>query len=297
MIKKFLALSLLVLSNQLLAEDVSISHKGITLNANLEKSDDWPNGPTMLVTHGTLFHNKSELMVATQELLLERGISSLAINLGLNIDNRGGAPYDCKIPHTHKHSDSLDEIDSWSQWLKSQGVSKVSVLGHSRGGAQTAWYAAERDSDMLDKVVLVAPMSWDMQDEIKDYKRRYNKDLMPLLDKARQLVKAGKGDEQLSPVDFIYCEQTSAAASSIVSYYEDDNHRDTSTMLSIVKKPVQVFIGTDDKLVVGLEDRLTPLVEKGTVELHVIDGSDHFFRDLYAEDMADMISEFLQPDA
>jgi pimeloyl-ACP methyl ester carboxylesterase len=46
-------------------------------------------------------------------------------------------------------------------WLKAQGASKVVLLGHSRGGNQVSWYAAEKDSPLLEKVVAIAPATWD----------------------------------------------------------------------------------------------------------------------------------------
>lgn len=293
--KKLLPLLFLFLCQFAWAEDVSISHNGIMLNASLKKTPDWPAAPTVIITHGTLFHNKSELMVALQNLLLERGINSLAINLGLNVDNRSGSPYDCSVAHTHKHDDAIHEIAAWSEWLKSQGVEKYSVIGHSRGGAQTALYAAEKDNDSLEKVVLIAPMTWSLEKESKGYKSKYKTDLAPLFDKAMAMVKAGKGDEQISGIDFIYCEKTSASAAAVVSYYEDNPRKDTASQLEKVGKPVQVYVGTEDKVVEGLEETLVGLVDAGKVEVRVIDGADHFFLDLYAEDVADGIAGFLNP--
>ena len=60
------------------AEEVKLQQDDLTLNANLEKAGDWPVAPTVLITHGTLSHNKSEIMVALQELFLQQGVSSLA---------------------------------------------------------------------------------------------------------------------------------------------------------------------------------------------------------------------------
>ena len=84
------------------ASEVKLQQDKLTLNANLEKAEGWPAGPTVLITHGTLYHNKSELTTVLQELFLENGVSSLAINLGLGLNDRHG-PYDCATPHTHKH--------------------------------------------------------------------------------------------------------------------------------------------------------------------------------------------------
>ena len=62
----------------LLAEEVSVSHGGLTLNANLAATgDDWSKGPVVLMTHGTLAHNRMEIMQGLQTMLADRGVSSL----------------------------------------------------------------------------------------------------------------------------------------------------------------------------------------------------------------------------
>ena len=73
------------------------------------------------MTHGALAHNGMEIIATLQGLFTEADISSLAINLSLGLDDRHGM-YDCATPHTHKHSDALNEIDVWLDWLETQGA-------------------------------------------------------------------------------------------------------------------------------------------------------------------------------
>ena len=121
------------------AEGVKLSQDGQTLNANLEKADgNWPKGPVVLMTHGTLAHGRMEIISGLQEMLKDRGISSLAVNLSLGINDRESAMYKCETPHSHKHTDAVEEIGTWLSWLKAQGVENLALLGHSRGGNQTA---------------------------------------------------------------------------------------------------------------------------------------------------------------
>jgi len=105
--KKLIWLIAALAIGQVHAEEVKLAHNGLSLNANLEQADDWPAGPVLLMTHGTLSHNKNELMTALQGLFLENGVSTLAINLGLGLDDRHGS-YDCATPHTHKHEGNLE---------------------------------------------------------------------------------------------------------------------------------------------------------------------------------------------
>ncbi len=292
MIRIFLMVLALTVTGQAGAEEVQLKENNMTLNANLEKADNWPAGPIVLITHGTLSHNASEIITSLQELLGENGISSLAINLSLGIDDRHGS-YDCQEPHRHKHEDAIAEIGQWLNWLKKQGTKQVVLMGHSRGGNQTAWFAAEHDDPVISKVVLIAPQTWSPEYAAANYEKRYGKPLAPVLAKAQSLVKAGQGETMIEPVDFIYCKDTAASADAVVSYYAPDSRKDTPALLPRVAKPVLIFAGTEDKIVEGLDKKLQPLAKSGKIELEVIDGADHFFRDLYLEDIVDRTVEFV----
>jgi len=292
-LKHILVILVLLWGGIIQAEEVKLQRGDLTLNANLEKApDNWPAGPVVLLTHGTLAHNGMEIITTLQQLLLENGVSSLALNLGLGLNDRHGM-YDCNTPHTHHHTDALDEIGQWLAWLKEQGVEDMVLLGHSRGGNQTAWFAAERDDPVIKKVVLVAPQTWNKDEDAAGYEKRYGKPLAPVLAQANDLVAKKKGDSMLEKVGFIYCAGASATASAIVSYYNPDPRLDTVYLLPKIGKPVLVFVGSEDKVIVGLAEKVAPVAEKSTVELVVMDGADHYFRDLYAEDLVDQVIEFI----
>jgi len=287
-----LILVLLQFAQGTFASEVKLQQDNLTLNANLEKAADWPAGPTVLITHGTLYHNKSELTSALQELFLENGVSSLAINLGLGLNDRHG-PYDCATPHNHKHEDAVDEIGAWVGWLKEQGVKQVALLGHSRGGNQTAWFAAEHDDAVIKQVILVAPQTWSPEAAARDYEASYGKPLAPVLKKATDLVAAGQSDTAMEHTDFIYCKDTTATAAAVVSYYAPDPRKDTPYLVPQITKPLLVVVGTEDQLFKELDGKLAPLAAAGTIELEVMDGADHFFLDLYAEDLVELVVEFI----
>lgn len=276
------------------AEEVSLNHRGITLNANLELANGKLIGKDIiLMTHGTLAHGRMEIMSQLQDLFKDNELDSLSINLGLGLSNRKGM-YDCATTHTHKHTDAVDEIGAWVNWLKKQGVKNITLLGHSRGGNQTAWFAAERDSSVIKRVVLIAPATWSESYAKKDYKKRYKKDLKTVYKKAAALVKQGKGNSVLKNTGHIYCDDTSVTAESFVSYYTPDSRLNTPSLLSKIKKPVLLFVGSADKVVKGLEKQVSPMVKKGKLDLEVIDGAGHMFRDLYAEDVVDMAVSFIK---
>jgi len=279
------------------AEEVKLDHHGLTLNAELEKVEgNWPAGPVVLMVHGTLAHNGMEIITTLQELFAENGISSLAINLSLGLNDRHGM-YDCKVPHHHRHTAAVDEIGVWLGWLKAQGARRVVLLGHSRGGNQVAWFAAEHDDPAVSHVVLVAPALWSPEYAAEDYRKRYGKALAPVLARAQKLVAGGKAGTIMQPVDFIYCKDTSATTRAFVSYYAPDPRRDTAYLIPKIPKPVLVFAGTEDNAVKGLEAAVKPLADDSKVKLVVMDGADHFFRDLYAEDVVETTLEFIGDDS
>ncbi|HEA26570.1 MAG TPA: alpha/beta hydrolase [Ectothiorhodospiraceae bacterium] len=275
------------------ANEVTLKHNGLALNANLLVAEDQTaSNRTVLITHGTLAHNRMEIVEALQELLAEEGLNSLAINLSLGIDNRHNS-YDCAVPHTYKYSDAVEEISAWVGWLKKGGVEHIIVMGHSRGGNQTAWYAAEHDDPAVKQVVLVAPATWSEQGAATDYKKKYKIDLAEPLKRAREMVANGKGGELMQDIDFIYCSDTQATAEAFVSNYHPDSRRNSPDLFAKIGEPLLVIAGTEDKVVTGLVEQTGKHLGDGNNRLIVIEGADHFFRDLYAEEMVEGLMEFI----
>ncbi|WP_419605847.1 hypothetical protein [Thiolapillus sp.] len=69
---------------------------------------------------------------------------------------------------------------------------------------------------------------------------------------------------------------------------------DTPHLLAKIKRPVLLFVGTKDKVVKGLLKKLEKLPVSGNLTVEVMEGADHFFRDLYAEDLVDRAVEFIR---
>ena len=64
--------------------------------------------------------------------------------------------YDCATPHRHRHTDAMAEIGAWLDWLKAQGAEQVALLGHSRGGNQTARFAAATADPVVTNVIVTS---------------------------------------------------------------------------------------------------------------------------------------------
>ncbi|HQT02942.1 MAG: alpha/beta hydrolase [Thiotrichales bacterium 32-46-8] len=285
--------SLLSVSGLASAEDVKQTYQGKTLNANLVYADGKNYGDNVvLLLHGTLTHNGRSTYADLQNNLAKEGITSLSMNLSLGLSDRRGE-YDCATPHTHKHTDAIAEVGVWMDWLKQQGVKKVSVMGHSRGGNQIAWYVSEKDSDAINKVILLAPATGEQQSG-KEYQEKYGKPLNSVLKNAKEMVKAGKGKELMKNTDFIYCEKSQVTAEAFVDYYDVKPKFDTPTVLKSIKKPTLVIVGSEDTVVPELPKRLEAIKGQKNVTITTIDGGDHFFVDLANEDVAAAVAKFIK---
>ena len=155
-----------------------------------------------------------------------------------------------------------------------------------------AWFAAGKVG--LDKVVLMAPATGRPQRKVAEiYKRRFNSDLAPILEKAARLVEEKKGSTLLDLPGFIYCPAGKASAKSIVSYYGDEPRRMTASLIPKIKSPILIIAASKDTVVPDVVEKFTPVTDGKKVRLQVIEDASHLFLDFYAEDAADLIAAFL----
>lgn len=277
------------------AKDISLSHRGITLNATLELVEGKsPGDGVVLMVHGTMAHKDMEIMRRFRALFRQKGFSTLAPNLGLGVDNRRDF-YDCARPNVHRFGDALDEIGAWLDWLQANGAQRVVLFGFSRGGQQAAWFAAERDYPVIASLVLLAPINPLEAAQASRFETQFGKPLPPLLEQARSLVKAGKGESRLENVPFLTCPATTVSAESFLSYYAPGPQLEMPALLGRVKKPALVVVAGGDQIVRDLDRLIAPLVDGKRLRMTSIPGADHFFRDLYGEDAMEEIVKFLRP--
>jgi len=273
------------------ASEVTIQHKGLILNAWLELAGDSKlKDGVILITHGGLAHGRMEFVTYLQAQLKERGYNSLAITLSLGINKRQGM-YECAVTHNHRHEDAVHEIGAWVTWLMKQGAPQAVLLGHSRGGSQSALYLSQHDSDFIKAAILMAPAT--SANGSESYQRRYKQALKPTLSKARRLASEGKGNSVIKNTNIMFCQDIPATADTFVSYFGHDELLDTPSLLTKIHKPVFVVVAGDDNVVVGLDKKLAPMVDGRKIQLTTVNGADHLFRDLNTDDAADEIDEFL----
>lgn len=283
---------LLVSAGMARADEVSLAYRGLTLNASLElAAGKTVSDGVILITHAGPMHSGAALYVSLQTLLRNKGYSTLAINLSHGIDNRHGM-YDCKATSSHRYADAADEIGAWVDWLNRQGAKRVVLLGHSRGGAQTALYASASGNASVEAVVLLAPDTRETNDA-DAYRKRYHKLLMPVLEQAQQLIRQGRGETVLAHTDFLFCPDASVTADTFDSYYGTDPRLDTAYLIPEISKPVLIVLAGGDEIVVNNRKYL-PLADGKRVQIKVVDGANHFFSEPYVDDAVDAIEPFLK---
>ncbi len=275
-----------------LAESVVLDEAAPALSGRLTTSEDWPAGRTALLLHGTLSHRDTEIIESLELLLGEAGFTTLAINLSLGQDARDG-PFACESIHRHLETDAIGELERWVGWLKAAGATDLTLVGHSRGANQALRYALQAPEYTVDRLVLIAPPRWGPEAARSAYRERNAMELDEILALATQQLAAGDGDELLPvPVGLLYCADAQVTARSFLSYYSDYPLRDTPTALADARLPVLVVAGSEDPIVTGLVEAVSDKAPHVAVE--EIDGADHFFRDLYADDLVEIAVEFIE---
>lgn len=274
------------------AEPVTTAHNGLTLlGEHVVAEDQKSSDNTVLLLHGTLAHHGMETIKNLQTILTERGINSLAVSLGFGLDNRSGM-YDCAVPHRHLYEDAVTELGLWFGWLAAKGVKDVTLFGHSRGGAQVSLFAAGGGHPLLKRLMLLAPATWNADKAVRGFEKSHGQPLMPLLAEAQVLSKSGKGGQYMKGVGILYCPGADVTADSFRSYYEPNLHFDTPSLLPKIKLPVLVVAGEADTVVPDIAKKVAPMIDGKRLRLVTVEGADHFFLDLYGEDVIDALEEF-----
>lgn len=256
-----------------IAEPVQQSYKGLQLNAKTNiDSANLANRRVFVIVHGTLAHNGMEIIDSLLSILQEEDEAALALTLSLNVNDRKGM-FSCDLKHTHKHQDASEEIGLWLDWLSAQGATSVVLVGHSRGGAQVADYLVNTQDKRVQQAVLIAPPT---------ASKGTARDVTVLTD---------TGDIKVE--QFLHCGSSTVTASSYASYYSDHPAKTTIKTLQALSLPIALFLGSEDNVVKAKTwQSVTSL--PGNVQLTVIPGADHYFRDLYAYEIVEHILEWTE---
>jgi pimeloyl-ACP methyl ester carboxylesterase len=260
------------------------THDGLVLNANYHVPTS-ARERIFLVVHGTWAHSGMEIVASLQGLLGERGAASLAPTLSLGQSDRSGF-LPCAPEMLANHAAALAEIDHWVGFLQRQGWRSVVIIGHSRGGAQAAWYQASVRNRLVEELVLLAPMVWRESEVAAAYDAVSKVPLAEVLKDAR-----GSNEQRIGPYRLLGCDDVLAPPSAFLSYYGASVPKHTPAILRDVAVPVSVLLGTADRITQWSDAERQSLAAKTNVRIIDVDGAGHFFRDLYLDDVVDQVME------
>lgn len=286
--------AVVVTAAPLRAAEVKTEHQGLDVVGNLDiaQGKSLKNDGVVLLVHDTLTHHRMEIISALQELLHEHGINSLAITLSLGLNERRGL-FDCKLEQDHRNEDGADEVQTWVNWLKGQGVTNITVAGHSRGGNQAAIYAAKKLDAAVKRVVLIAPLAQTAGNIGSEYEHRFRLPLQATLTEAERLMKEDGAGAPMNGVAFLTCDHARVTAGAFVNYYGANQNLYTPSLLPFIKVPVLVVVGTADPLASELEPAIQGMPESKTLTMQMIQDGDHLFGNQAVDELADKIKDFV----
>ena len=293
-LRVFLCVLLLGLASRAWAEEVLHEHNGLDLVGNLEVAPgkSLEKDGAVILLHGTLAHNRMEIIAGLQGALKSRGINTLAITLSLGLDRRKGM-FDCALEHDHRHTDAVEEIEAWVAWLKSKGVSKVALAGHSRGGHQVALFVAEKGTATASRLILLAPLINEPAEIAAQYLKTHKAELSPIVAKAKTAVEGGEGDLLMEKMGFLNCPAAKVTAAAFLDYYLPEPKHLLSEILKEAKLPVLLLAASRDEVAPDLAGHLQRRQLPATVEIATVEGADQFFRNLFLDEAADRMKGFL----
>ena len=234
-----------------------------------------------LLLHGTRGHQNLELISSLRESLLDIGIDSLSINLSYGVEDRNNDFLPCDIHHQHTVKDSLDEIKLWYKFISNKGYTKLYLIGHSRGALDILNFYLNERGDLMnpDIIFLLAPIIDSDYDHKINYQANHNIDIESINIK-----------DNLS-INFLGCEKASVSGETFRSYYYNPETKSLIEALKSSSVQTRVITGSEDKITPNTHQVVQDLVsEKNNIRLFQIDGSDHFFRDFYFDDLMEIIS-------
>lgn len=283
-------LASLVLSSWVSAEPVQIRHDGLRLNANYENDDAAHEKPVMVILHGTWMHHDTELPTYLQDLATYEGYSSLNLSLSLGIDDRKSFMNCETMPVVGSHQQAVEELKAWFDWLGTQGHTKFVLIAHSRGGAQASLFYQTYHYPGLERLALIAPATYEQARVTKSFENRYGKSL------AEQVSLFQGLDNQVEPITeaaVLYCTFAKVSAEAFLSYYLPTPNKHTPSLIAKIDIPTQIFLGSEDPLSDRLMEYQSEFINNPLISTHLIEGADHFFRDLYSDELFEAILDDL----
>ncbi len=288
----FCVVFLLSFSPQLAVSDnhlISIkSHNGLVLNANLKSNSQ--SDTIFILVHGTRGYKDMEIIKSLSQKIYDYGYSSLSINLSYDIDNRASEFLSCDRVHTHNEHTSIDEIVSWYRYLENQDYKNIYFIGHSRGAFNVIQAMAIINNNNI-KAYLLAPVIDTYLGTKNYYDQEHNLPYETLINNKDEFIIS----DRYPSINFLFCENAKVSSSTFRSYLDLSKNQtlypftfSIIDLLKDTKSSVTIFSGTDDEILLDSYKKLNQINQPNISHI-LIDEADHFFRDIYLDDVIDII--------
>ena len=287
-----LLISILTISQVSYSSERAVSiqdDNGIILNGNLLSRDI--NKPIFIIVHGTRGYYEMEIINTLSKSLYDEGFNTLAINFSYGFSSKRNTFLECNITHNHSEQSSVNELILWYQYLISIGYKDIYFIGHSRG-ALNVMQAVTLINDNSLKTFLLAPMI-DTYEGTRDY---YRDELKIPYD---QIISSDDNyliSKRYKKINFLFCENVDVYSKTYRSYLDLSKNKskypftfNIIDLLNNSKVKSTVFSGTDDEIILDSYKALYS-IENKNIKIIEIDGADHFFRDLYLEEIVEYIN-------
>jgi len=139
-------------------------------------------------------------------------------------------------------------------------------------------------------LALIAPATYDQVAATHSFEQRYSKSL------AEQIGYFQGLDNQVDPITeaaVLYCTFAKVSAEAFLSYYLPTPNKHTPNLIANIEIPTQIFLGSEDPLSRKLMEFEAEFVDNPLISTQWIEGADHFFRDLYSDELFEVILDEL----
>ena len=103
--------------------------------------------------------------------------------------------------------------------------------------------------------------------------------------------------DEYPPINFLFCENANVSLLTFKSYLDFSATKSSFPftyniiqLLEHSKNPIMIFSGTDDEILFDSYKKITK-INKSNIKHHIIDGGDHFFRDIFLDDVIEVMFE------
>ena len=267
------------------------SDNNISLSGNLLSNQE--NESIFLILHGTRGYKGMEIITSLAERLYEEGHDTISINLSYGINNREDTFLSCDIKHNHVEHESISEIITWYNYLLLKGYKEINFIGHSRGAFNIVQSLALLGNENKVTSYLLAPVV----DTYEGTKAYYENELNIPYD---SIINSNDNffiSDKYSNINFLFCQDAVVSSGTFKSYLDFSEKADqypfTFGILDLLDKmesQITIISGTDDEILLDSYKRFAN-IDKNNIKFIAIDGGDHFFRDLYLDEVIDIILE------